>query len=338
MMRFDLPHEMPNPRKMDATPLKPSPVEQRRERLAERVGENRASQAPQPRRERPIESARPRAARTRSIPPSHERLVDRRPWRRRVPVEALHLALRKEEQKVLTEVGQLRVIATRDLAETIYQNRSSRMDHDMVFLRQHGLVEVNAVNARRDGRGGRVEHLEVVTLTNAGRNLVREHSGLPQDQKLYAGLSKPREVEHDSQIYRAYRKEAQRIEEIGGRNLRVRLDFELKAQVQKAMYAGRKADPDREMNEIKHQVAKQLDLPLVNSCIQIPDARIDYDLDQGSRSGHHDIEVLTAAYSPGKLRSKIQAGFHLYASSSDRSAITSRIESDHHLLDNILEF
>jgi hypothetical protein len=337
-MRFDLPHEMPNPRKLDATPLKPGPIEQRRGRLAERAAENRPSQAPQPRRERPLQSARPREARTRSTSPSHEHPVDRRPRRRQMPLEDLHLALRKEEQKVLSQVGQFRVVATRDLVEAIYQNRSSRMDHDMTFLRRQGLVEVNAVNARRDGRGGRVEHLEVVTLTQAGRNLVRERSGLPQDQKLYAGWSNPREVEHDSQIYRAYRKEAQRIEESGGKNLRVRLDFELKAQIQKAMHAGRKADPDREMNEIKHQVAKQFDLPFVNSCIQIPDARIEYDLDQGSRSGHQDIEVLTAAYSPGHLRSKVQAGFHLYASSSDRSAITSKIESDHHLLDNILEF
>jgi hypothetical protein len=333
-MRFDLPHEMPNPRKPEANPLKPSPVEQRRERLAE----HRAPQAHQLRRERPLEPARPREVRTRSLSPPHERPVDRRPRRRRVPLEALHLALRNEEQKVLTEVGRFRVIATRDLAETIYQRRGFRMDHDMAFLRQHGLVEVNAVNARRDGRGGRVEHLEVVTLTKAGRNLVRERSGLAQDQKLYAGLAKPREVEHDSQIYRAYRKEAQRIEQSGGSNLRVRLDFELKAEIQKAMYDGRKADPDREMNEIKHQVAKQFDLPLVNSCIQIPDARIEYDLDQGSRSGHQDIEILTAAYSAGHLRSKVQAGFHLYASSSDRSAMTSKIEGDHHLLDKILEF
>jgi hypothetical protein len=72
----------------------------------------------------------------------------------------MHPVLRKEEQTVLAEVGRFRVIATRDLSESIYQNRSSRMEHDMAFLRQHGLVEVNAVNARRDGRAGRVEHLE----------------------------------------------------------------------------------------------------------------------------------------------------------------------------------
>ncbi len=56
---------------------------------------------------------------------------------------------------------------------------------------------------------------------------------------------KPREVEHDAQIYRAYGKEAERIEQKGGTNLRVKLDFELKSDIQKAIYTERKADPER---------------------------------------------------------------------------------------------
>jgi hypothetical protein len=227
----------------------------------------------------------------------------------------------------------------------VYDGRQSLMERDLAFLRQKGLIQVDAVNARRDGRGGRIERIEVVTLTKGGRSLARLTSELPQDQKLYAGLVKPREVEHDSQIYRAYRKEAERIERKGGTNLRVQLDFELKSQVQKAIYAERKADPQRDMSDIKQQVAKQFDLPYVNNGIQIPDARIEYDLprkddqevDQGSRTGHNDIEVLTAAYRPGHLRNKAQAGFHVYASSADRATLTSKIEYDHHLMENILE-
>jgi hypothetical protein len=174
-------------------------------------------------------------------------------------------------------------------------------------------------------------------LTAAGRDLVSERSGLAQDQKLYAGLVKPREVEHDAQIYRACQKQAQRIKESCGRNLRVRLDFELKAQVQKAIYEERRADPDRGMNEIKQQVARQFDLPWVNDGIQIPDARIDYDLGQGSHSGHQDLEVLTAAYRPGHLRSKVQAGFQLYASPGERDSLTTKLENEHPRFDNILE-
>ena len=334
-MRLDLPHDLPSPRKPDETPLELSPVERRKERLAQRAAENRGPQTPLPRRERSVQADRPREPKDRSVSVDSPR--DHRPRRQDLPLQAVDLALREEEQKVLAEVGRFRVIATRDLAETVYQNRTSRMERDLAFLRQRGLVEVNAVNARRDGRGGRVEHVEVVTLTKAGCDLVRERAGLPQDQKLYAGLVKPREIEHDTQIYRAFRKESQRIEESGGSNLRVRLDFELKAQIQKAIYAERKANPERDMNEIKQQIAQQFDLPFVNNGIQIPDARIEYDLDQGSRSGHQDIEVLTAAYRPGHLRGKAQAGFRLYASGADRATLTSKIENEHHLLDNILE-
>jgi len=255
------------------------------------------------------------------------------------------LSLRDEERKVLAEVGRFRVVTTRDLAETVYGNRHSQMTRDLSFLREKGLVQVDAVNARRDGRGGKVERIEVVTLTRAGRDAARQISGLPQDQQLYAGLVKPREVEHDAQIYRAYRKEAEGIEQKGGTNLRVRLDFELKSDVQKAIHAARKAEPGQDMAEIKQQVAQQFELPYVNDGIQIPDARIEYEhdrkgsqeVDQGARSGHEDIEVLTAAYSPGHLRAKAQAGFHLYASSSDRATLTAKIEGNHYLMENILE-
>ena len=271
--------------------------------------------------------------------------MDQRTRRQAIPQQVVGLSLRDEERKVLAEVARFRVITTRDLAETVYDNRPSRMERDLAFLRDQGLVQVDAVNGRRDGRGGRVERIEVVTLTKAGRDVARQTSGLPQDQKLYAGMVKPREVEHDAQIYRAYRKEAERIEQKGGTNLRVQLDFELKSHIQKAIHAERKADPERDMAEIKQQVARQFDLPYVNDGIQIPDARIDYDLprdsdrdiDQGSRTSHEDIEVLTAAYRPGHLRNKAQAGFHVYASSSDRATLTAKIEGDHHLMERILE-
>jgi hypothetical protein len=247
------------------------------------------------------------------------------------------VSLRDEERKVLADVGRFRVVSTRDLAETIYTNRRSQMERDLAFLRQKGLVQVDAVNARRDGRGGKVKRIEVVTLTRAGRNAAHQVSELPQGQRLYAGLVKPREVEHDAQIYRAYGKESKRIEQKGGTNLRVQLDFELKSQVQKAIYAERKADPERDMADIKQHVAQQFELPYVDGGIQIPDARIQYDLDQGSRTGHEDIEVLTAAYSPGHLRAKAQAGFRAYASSSDRATITAKIEDDHRMMSDILE-
>lgn len=266
-----------------------------------------------------------------------DRMMDQRLRREALPQQIIGLPLREEERKVLTDVGRFRVVATRDLAGMVYDNRRSRMERDLAFLRERKLIAVDTVNARRDGRGGKVERIEVVTLTKEGQSLARLIAGLPQGQKLYAGLVKPSEVEHDTQIYRAYRKEAERIERKGGTNLRVQLDFELKADVQRAIHAARKAEPGCDMAEIKQQVAWLFELPYVNDGIQIPDARIQYDIDQGSRTGHEDIEVLTAAYRPGHLRNKAQAGFHLYASSSDRATLTAKIEDGHYLMESILE-
>lgn len=342
-MRLDLPQELPRRRESEAprsdTPLEPSPVESRREALAARAADRRPMpHAPQ---NRPRNREPETKTEGRTIP--LDLPMDQRPRRHAIPQQAVGLSLREEERRVLSEVGRFRVITTRDLAETIYGNRQSRMERDLSFLRERRLIQVDTVNARRDGRGGKVERIEVVTLTKGGQSMARITGDLPRDQKLYAGMVKPREVEHDAQIYRAYRKEAEKIEQKGGTNLRVRLDFELKSQVQKAIHAERKADPEREMGEIKQQVAKQFDLPFVDGGIQIPDARIEYDLpreddqDQGSRTGHEDIEVLTAAYRPGHLRNKAQAGFHNYASASDRATLSAKIEDDHHLMENILE-
>jgi len=334
-MRLDLPHDLPPRPEPKQNPLERGPVAQLREQLESRARENRGPKLQLPRPERPVKVERPGEAKPRAL--AHNRHLDHRPRRGDLPPQTVDLALRAEEQKVLTDLGRFRVIATRDLAQTVYANRTAMMERDLRFLRQQGLIETNAVNMRRDGRGGRVQRLEVATLTKGGRRLVRETAGLPEQQKLYAGLVKPYEIEHDSQIYRAYLKEAERIERSGGTNLRVQLDFELKSKVQKAIYVERKAAPQRDLNEIKQQVAKRLELPFVENGIQIPDARIEYDLDQGSRSGHQDIEVLTAAYRPAHLRGKAQTGFHLYASSADRATLTARIEDDHHLLDRILE-
>jgi len=345
-MRRDLPHEMSRPRTPEAPrsapPLAPSPIERRHDDLAARAENRRVLQVPHPNRDR-SRPERPRESRQRSV--SHDRPMDQRPRRQTIAPQAIGLSLREEERKVLAEVGRFRVVTTGDLAETVYDNRQSRMERDLSFLREKGLIQVDTVNARRDGRGGRVERIEVITLTKDGRAVAQQTSGLPQDQKLYAGMVKPREVEHDAQIYRASLKEAERIERKGGRNLRVQLDFELKSQIQKAIYAERKANPERGMDEIKQQVAGQFDLPYVDGGIQIPDARIEYDLprkddreiDQGPRTSHEDIEVLTAAYRPGHLRNKAQAGFHVYASSSDRATLTAKVEDDHHLMERILE-
>src|SRR6202034_4655576 len=174
------------------------------------------------------------------------------------------LELRPEEKELLREAGRFRVVRTADLRETLYNGKARPLENDLRYLRDKGLVETTHINLRRDGLRRTIDRVEVVTLTKDGRRLLLKQGDLPKDQWVYAGLVKPREAEHDSQIYRAYRKEAERIEDRGGSNLRVRLDFEIKADVQKAIYAARKVDPKRDMAAIKEEVAERLELPLVD--------------------------------------------------------------------------
>ena len=248
----------------------------------------------------------------------------------------------------MLELGRFRVIRTRDLADTIYDGKQHKLDKDLQFLRSKGLVETRHINLRRDGTRRQIDRVEVAALTRDGRAWLKKSGEVPQGQTVYYGFVKPREIEHDSLIYRAYRDAARRIENEGSTNLRVKLDFEIKSEVQKDIYRARKADPKRDMVEIKKEVAEKRELPFVNGRVQIPDARIEFDPkvedarsqdpDQGSRSGgHEDIEVLTAAYRRSHLRAKAQAGFRAYASGADRSSITAKIEDEHDMMRDILD-
>ncbi|MGH9640216.1 MAG: hypothetical protein ACRD3Y_09155 [Bryobacteraceae bacterium] len=354
-MRLEIPQELPRHREIaPAEHLAPgardtprhapeTPVQCRLESLRERA-DNRQPYHPHRPKERdevPRDQPHEHQQRTQGIDPEDQRRA------RRAPHDLTGLELRAEERKILAEAGRFRVVRVRDLAKTIYDGKFRKLENDLNYLREKGLIETRRVNLRHDGRRHTIERIEVVTLTKSGRDLLIKQDDLATDQKIYAGLVKPREVEHDSQIYLAYRKEAERIEKRGGANLRVRLDYEIKSDVQKAIYAQRKANPERDMAGIKEQVSAKFELPLVDGQIQIPDARIEYDLprevgqaperDQGTRTGHEDIEVLTAAYHAGHLRSKTQAGFRNYASAADRATLTSKIEDDHGMMREILE-
>jgi hypothetical protein len=339
--------EPDSPRPADAgIPTEAShPILRRLKALAERASQNRLNHEPPPR----MRSAPPQKAHE---PPAHPRTGDprqvpdpRRTPRNRIPAQTIGMQLRPEERKTLLELGRFRVVRTSDLADTLYDGKHHKLNKDLDYLRDKRLVATRHINLRRDGKRRHIERVEVATLTKDGRTWLRNSGEVPQGQTIYAGFVKPREMEHDSLIYRAYQKQAETIANDGGTNLRVKLDFEIKADVQKAIYAERKADPKRDMAQIKEPVAQRLELPFVNGRIQIPDARIEFDRkpqgdpnpDQGSRTGHEDIEVLTAAYRRGHLRSKAQAGFRAFAARADQATITSKIEDDHDMMRDILE-
>ena len=271
-MRFDIPQDLPQRREIPPGPpvttdrdvpkeQESHPILRRLKALDERASQyrlnheapRRARSAPWQERETPV----PRKVRD----PREDSDV-RRTRRDRIPSQTIGMQLRPEERRVMLELGRFRVIRTADLADTVYDGKQRKLDDDLSYLRSKGLVTTRHINLRRDGKRRSIERVEVATLTNDGRAWLRKSGDVPAGQTVYAGFVKPREMEHDSLIYRAYRKEAEKIADQGGTNLRVKLDFDIKADVQKAIYAERKADPKRDMADIKEQVAKQQDLPL----------------------------------------------------------------------------
>jgi hypothetical protein len=206
----------------------------------------------------------------------------------------------------------------------------------MEFLKQNGLIETHFLNARRDGRSDNVRRFEAVTLTKTAQKLLVETGQIPEGQRIYSGLVKAREAEHDAQIFRAYLREAAEIEKAGGRNLRVRLDFELKAKINRAAYLARKAEPRKAGLEIKAEVAQQFDLKVENHRIVVPDARLEYDL-SGGGSAHIDIEVATSAYRHAHIAAKVRAGFKLYISHGDTGRLGAAVQDDHDLMSEILD-
>ena len=55
-------------------------------------------------------------------------------------------------------------------------------------------------------------------------------------QTFYDGLRRERELEHDIQVYRAYEREVERLQDAGARIERVILDYELKSEYQRWLH------------------------------------------------------------------------------------------------------
>jgi hypothetical protein len=141
-----------------------------------------------------------------------------------------------EDSRTLAAVGAFRVVTEHDLD----------IDHDTLqHLRNEGLVET--VDLGDDERG--------LTLTREGRDLLDSHSLDREDepsQAFYAGVSRERELDHDSNLYATYRQEEARLRDEHGsvQIRRVILEQDLKREYQEFLQEhnrgpGRQRRPSR---------------------------------------------------------------------------------------------
>lgn len=271
------------------------------------------------------------------LPRGHDR---QRVWARDSDVR-----LRGSEVRTLATVGAFRVVPAGDLRDG--QDRPLDPNRgDLRHLRDQGLVEtIPTIGEDRalvvlTERGRDV--LERNRWSNVQREILREAGGefrfddrrevdeerqRPQEpkrqQEFYAGVRsarhtrfavhRPRELTHDSQVYRAYLKEAERLREDNALIRRVLLDHELKREYQQFLQERNrgKSDsdgrPDRTNEEI-HRWAVEHELPEQDGHVQFPDVRIEYE-DRDGRLRTLDIEVETLHYRGGHAVSKAASGF-----------------------------
>jgi len=214
-------------------------------------------------------------------------------------------SLSADELETMYDVGRFRVIATEDLARQRYAGRDAEMRQDLGSLLSQGLV-----TRRKLYVGVKKEELTVLALTKAGKKILQKARENEDGQALYAGFVKAREMRHDAAIYRMFRAEARQLYAAGGRIRRVVLDYELKRKAYSPLAKARNLPP-REYARLQREIAAQHGLPVVKGKIQLPDLRIEYEVQDGSQA-RVDLELATHHYHGSHLAAKAAAGFKIY--------------------------
>jgi hypothetical protein len=205
--------------------------------------------------------------------------------------------LRASEIHTLTELGKFRAVGVEDLARHAYAGHRDEMDDDVRNLVRQGLLRKGTF----EGPEGTPR--ELLTLSKAGYRLLRANRIVPRDQALHHGFVKPREANHNADLYLLYQKEAARITAQGGRLLRVVLDFELKKKINH--------DFAKFGTEARQEIAGRHGLQVVRGKIPVPDMRIEYEK-PGGEIARIDLELVTEHYRGGHVADKVRAGFSLY--------------------------
>jgi DNA-binding MarR family transcriptional regulator len=164
--------------------------------------------------------------------------------------------IRGSEIQTLAELGKFRAVGTADLARHAYRGQREDMQEDIRNLARQGLIR------KKTCEGPDANSRELLTLTNEGSKLLRANHFLPEDQAAYYGFVKPKEANHDADIYRLYQKGIINILDQSGRNPRVVLDFELKKNLNR--------DFARFGTESRNEIAARYGLEVVRGKVPFP--------------------------------------------------------------------
>jgi DNA-binding PadR family transcriptional regulator len=233
--------------------------------------------------------------------------------------------LRSSEIQTMTDIGKFRAVDAKDLREFAYGADSKHLEADLTNLRRQGLI------FERDIPHQETAPRQLVALTEQGHRLLVATKSAPKDQALYHGFTKPREAHHDADLYRLYQRGLEKIARVGGTNIRVILDSELKKHLYRDL-----ARVERKGNsgDARTEVAERHGLRVVRGKIPVPDLRIEYETPDQEQT-RVDLELATEHYRFRNIAQKVRAGFSIYARAQDASNLR-RVLDQHELTAEIL--
>jgi hypothetical protein len=222
-------------------------------------------------------------------------------------------SLRDSEIHAMSDIGRFRTLDARDLARFAYGRNEAHMNRDLRNLRSQGLVEEKIVyRAHKEPR-------RILALTEQGHRTLRSTGSLPKDQRLYHGFVKRREINHDADLYRVYQTAVADIRSQGGKPRNVRLDFELKAAVNRGKEAAGRL-PDEQRARWLKAVAEQYGLTIKGTTIQVPDIQVEYETVEGDIA-RANLELVSENYRGEAIRGKAESGFKVYARGGDSNRV-----------------
>lgn len=226
--------------------------------------------------------------------------------------------LNQAQIAVIRDVGRFRIVDAQDLTKFVYKSQQNAAQRDLRHLENQKLIRFISLPGK--------DRTRYATLTKQGKELVSHRINQTPGQEIYGGVKKLREADHDAAVYRVYQTEVAKLRAHGCEPQRVRLDYELKRDVQRELARGRQK-PGKDLATAREEIAQKYHLKVVENKIQFPDVRVEYEgpeqgLSIGRSGGEVDLEYVTEHYKPGQIAAKRAAGFTLYTENgrSGRSA------------------
>jgi len=222
----------------------------------------------------------------------------RRPYRDR----GRTYMLRASEIQTLTDIGRFRAVTAKDLEEFRYGGNTRQMEADLGNVRKQHLI-LERVIPQHDA-----QPRELLALTKQGRRILSTTKSVPKDQAIYHGFKKPREANHDADLYKLYQRGLEKVHREGAKNVRVILDSELK----RILYRDLARATEQGSGDGRSSVAQRHGLRVVRDTIPVPDLRLEYEAADGQLA-RLDLELATEHYRFRNIARKVLAGFAIYA-------------------------